>query len=215
MSSSRKSYEELLREIESVRAENYELRARLGENQLSSNFVGAQTLTADTESALREHLGELETIYQEAPLGLCVLDLDSRYRRINQKLAEINGLPIEAHLGRTVREVVPGIADQAEEIIREILETGKAKRFELRGQTLAQPGVDRIWDEDWYPLRNGQGITGIGIIVAEVTEHNRALNALRQSEETFRVIFNLSSVGKAMIDIKTRQFYRLIRHSAP
>ena len=209
MNSSRKSYEELLREIESVRAENNELHARLTDNQLSSNFVGAQTLTVDTQSALREHLGELETIYQEAPLGLCVLDLDSRYRRVNQKLAEMNGLPIEAHLGRTVREVVPGIADQADEIIREILETGKAKRFELRGQTLAQPGVDRIWDEDWYPLRNGQEITGIGIIVAETTEQNRALNALRQSEETFRVMFNHSSVGKAMIDIKTRQFLQV------
>ena len=209
MNSSRKSYEELLREIESVRAENNELHARLTDNQLSSDFVGAQTLTVDTQSALREHLGELETIYQEAPLGLCVLDLDSRYRRVNQKLAEINGLPIEAHLGRTVREVVPGIADQADEIIREILETGKAKRFELRGQTLAQPGVDRIWDEDWYPLRNGQEITGIGIIVAETTEQNRALNALRQSEETFRVMFNHSSVGKAMIDIKTRQFLQV------
>ena len=200
---------------EDLQRENADLRARLGEIQSQLDLLTASEALAprrapsDDDQSLRDRLEELETIYRQAPLGLCVLDLDSRFRRINQKLAEINGLPPEAHIGRTIREILPWLADQADEIIREVLQTGKAKRFELRGQTSAQPGVDRIWDEDWYPLRNGAEITGIGVIVCEVTEHKQALEALRESEETFRVMFNISSVGKAEVDIHSRRLLRV------
>ena len=57
-------------------------------------------------------LVELEAIYRSAPVGLCVLDRDLRFVRINERLAAMNGLPAEAHIGRTVREIVPDIADQ-------------------------------------------------------------------------------------------------------
>ena len=57
---------------------------------------------------------ELTLLYDTAPVGLCVLDPTGRFLRINRRLAEINGLPAEAHLGRTMREIVPGLADAGE-----------------------------------------------------------------------------------------------------
>ena len=65
-------------------------------------------------------LAELENIYQSVPIGLNVLDRDLRFVRINQLLAEINGLPVADHVGRTVQEVLPDLADVAEQMLRPI-----------------------------------------------------------------------------------------------
>ncbi len=53
---------------------------------------------------------DLQGLYQEAPIGLCSLDTNLRYTQINDWLAALNGLPVEAHLGRTLREVLPDVA---------------------------------------------------------------------------------------------------------
>ena len=54
---------------------------------------------------------ELESIYRTAPIGLGVPDTDLRFERVNERLAEMNGLPVEAHIGHTVRELRPDLAD--------------------------------------------------------------------------------------------------------
>jgi PAS domain S-box-containing protein len=119
---------------------------------------------------------EIEAIYDSAPIGLCVLDRDLRYVRINERLAEINGVSVADHLGRTVREVVPGIADAVEAIARRIIETGEpALDLEITGETPAHPGVTRAWIEQWIPLRDEESrVTGINIVAEEVTEQRRA-----------------------------------------
>ena len=57
------------------------------------------------------HLAELEALYRASDAGLALLDRELRYLRLNERLAAMNGAPLEAHLGRTVREVVPDLAD--------------------------------------------------------------------------------------------------------
>ena len=49
----------------------------------------------------------LKTLLDNAPVGFGFFDRELRYLRVNPALAEINGLPIEAHLGRTLGEVLP------------------------------------------------------------------------------------------------------------
>ena len=61
------------------------------------------------EKAHRRLRGEFAKIYNEAPIGLCYLDLDLRYVHVNDWFANLNGVPAEAHIGRTIREVVPAI----------------------------------------------------------------------------------------------------------
>ena len=130
-------------------------------------------------------LDELEAIYATVPVGLCVLDTQLRYVRINNLLAEINGIPVADHLGKTVREVVPDLAEGAEEVLRQVLITGEPVRdVELTGETRAQPGVKRTWLEQWLPLRNEQDqVIGINIVAEEITERKRMEEALRLSRE--------------------------------
>src|SRR5262252_10929696 len=68
---------------------------------------------------------ELQLIYETAPVGLAFLSTDCRYVMINQHLTEICGISIAGHIGRSVRETVPQVADQVEQIVRTILATGE------------------------------------------------------------------------------------------
>lgn len=134
---------------------------------------------------------ELEVIYQAAPIGLCVFDRDARYRRINDRLAEINGVPAGDHIGRTISEMVPDLADQAMALFNRVLSGERVWGVEIEGQTPAQPGVVRIWRESWIPLCNASGeVQGVLVAADEITDEKKAARALAESEETLRGVLD-------------------------
>ncbi len=136
------------------------------------------------EADLRSSLAEIEAIYQSAPIGLNVLDTDLRFIRINKRLSEMNGLPMEAHIGHTVGELLPDIADTTEQLLRPILVTGNPLlNVEITGETPAQPGVRRTWLESFLPLKNGDQIIGISTVCEEITERKQAEADLKQAKE--------------------------------
>lgn len=152
----------------------------------------AQEALRQSESRARQQLTELNAIYRAAPLGLAVLDKDLRYRRVNDRLAEINGTSSAKHIGKTIRDIVPSLTEQSERVLHQVLEKGTPVRSEFHGETLAQPGVERVWDERWYPLPNEAGeITGIGIVAEEITDRKKAeAGLLRQAEASaYRIAF--------------------------
>jgi PAS domain S-box-containing protein len=137
------------------------------------------------EEAQRAQLAYIETIYQNAPVGLCALDLDLRYVRVNERLAAMNGLSVEQHIGRTVRETVPHVAEETEATCRQVMATGlPVLNLELEGTTAAQPGVRRTWVSSLVPLKAQDGrVTGVSVFVEEVTERKRMDQALREARD--------------------------------
>jgi PAS domain S-box-containing protein len=129
----------------------------------------------------------LQLIYDTAPIGLAVLSPDCRYLQINQRLTEICGISVEDHLGRTVRDCVPALADAIEGIVRSIMNTGDpVTGIEVAGQR-ADQAEERSWVTYWHPLRNSAGeIVGINVAAEEVTERKRAEAALHASERELR-----------------------------
>jgi PAS domain S-box-containing protein len=163
---------------------------------------------ADRDLAL-ERLAEIEAYYNTAPVGLCVLDTELRYVRINQRLAEINGLPVSAHLGRTIQEIVPEIAEQAEPLLREVLESGEAMRdieiaVELPGG--ADGEVTRV--ESWYPMKDASGrVFGINIVAEDVTVQKQAeadrkelLLALAEERLRLKTVIEQLPVGVILVE---------------
>jgi len=126
---------------------------------------------------------QLAELYEKAPIGLAVLDADLRYVRINRMLADINGLPTSAHIGKTVGQIVPGFELHARTICAEIRKNGRAVTdYEVSGECPAQPGVRRVWLQSWYPFKDNTGrLAGYSVIVQDVTERKRAEEQRAQS----------------------------------
>lgn len=150
--------------------------------------ISEQRLTAEAlhvaEGRARTALEELEATYETAPVGLCVLDRDLRYVRLNKRQEEISGIPAEEVVGRTVPEVFPAYAEEAYRAAAKALETGQAVRLEMSGETLAAPGHRRYWYNNWYPLCSQDGRTiGFNIVVEDITAQREAD---REREELLR-----------------------------
>lgn len=142
----------------------------------------AARVAAEAEAARQgEAAALLETLLAAAPNGFALFDRDLRFARVNQALADINGIPIDDHLGRTLREVAPTLADSQEPLIRRVLETGEPIRdLEVGGETPAAVGRERHWLVNYYPVDDRSGSRlGVGAVVIEITER-KALERLQR-----------------------------------
>jgi PAS domain S-box-containing protein len=147
-----------------------------------------------SEAVARARAGEIEALFDAAPVGLCVFDREMRYVRINERLAEMNGIPAADHVGRTVREIVPDLDEQAIAAMARVLDGERLIGLEVVGKTPALPGVVRTWRENFLPLRNASdSVVGIIVSAEEITEAKRAETALRESEEFTRRILESSA----------------------
>ena len=155
----------------------------------------AELALRESEVRSRRDADELATIYATAPVGLCVFDRQLRYQRINTQLAEMNGLSVEAHIGKTVREILPEMADVLEAIAARVFETGELVVADgLSGITSAQPGILRHWTAQWVPIKDAGGVvTGINVVAEEITQRKNTEAALAESELRYRTIIDVTS----------------------
>ena len=170
-----------------------DLQAKIEENE---------QINAQREKAAKE----IEHIYRFSPVGLFQLDKDSRFVRINQRMAEISGLPVEAHIGRTLREVVPDLAARLMEICRPVYEQGEAiSDAEIHGIAAHLPGVWRDWIVSFFPTFSAAGeVVGLNGAFVEITERKRAEQAARESEAQLNAYFDAAPMGMGMVDRQLR-----------
>lgn len=126
----------------------------------------------------------LTELIDKTPAGLCILDQEMRYLYINAPLAEINGLPLEAHLGRTVPEVLPDFYQYAKDkILAAMSSDTPTPNMATHGIVPANPDEVREWRGDWYPIE----VPGLGRVMAvtchDVTEERRLARALESSNQ--------------------------------
>jgi PAS domain S-box-containing protein len=143
--------------------------------------------TRAAQAIIGQQLGEIESIYQMAPVGLCFVDTDFRYVWIDEQLAQINGLSVAEHIGKTFREVLPEVADSIEPLYRQVMESGEPViDLEVNVTNRAQPGVERCWLASFYPQTDARGrVVGVNNVVQEISLRKR-LEAARLSAEQER-----------------------------
>lgn len=161
------------------------------------------------KEALNPYLIELDTIYTTAPIGLCFVDPDLRFVRINQQLADINGLSISEHLGRSLRDVLPEQADELEPLYRQAIASGKPKlNIEFHGISHALPKVERDWIVNLYPLKQPNGrVLGVNVMVQDVTERKRLERDLRAANRQIATIWDSMTDAYLSLDREWRLTY--------
>ena len=136
--------------------------------------------TRSLEERVAARTAELESMLANATVGLAFFDRDARFIRINHCLAEINGIPLEAHLGCSLRDLLPQIAEEVEPFLLEVFETGRSfTGIELQATTPARPGELRFFLQSFYPVLGLDGtVISVGVTVTEITEQKRSEEAL-------------------------------------
>jgi PAS domain S-box-containing protein len=126
--------------------------------------------------------------YDAIPVGLCVIDTNMRFVRVNAALAQMNGVSVAGHIGRLVSEVVPNLDLPARQLMQEVVASGDVVGpFEIIGETAAEPGKTRYWTEIWSPLFNRDGrvvaasIAAFDVTDRKILEHQKD-EALRDAE---------------------------------
>ncbi len=142
----------------------------------------------------------LEAFMQDNTIGLAVFDRQHRYVRVNQRLAEINGVSIAEHIGRTMSEVIAPPRTAPDDAIEQVFTSGKSVDNLEIVEPLPNPsGHVRYWTTSFFPIPADGPPQWAGVLVTETTEHKHAQAALRSTEDRFRMTFENAAVGIAHI----------------
>jgi PAS domain S-box-containing protein len=154
-----------------------------------------------------------DALVSQTTVGFALLDGDLRYLALNERLAEINGLPLAEHLGLRVADVLPHLAAVAEGPFLDVLRTGEPlPEIEFAGFPAEPGGVRRHWRESVYPVRDEQGRrVALAVLVWDVTERVTAEEErarLHQAERAARAEAERAraeaEVARARVDLLAR-----------
>lgn len=125
-------------------------------------FGFAAVLTALRSSGVRTaaDLAQLDAAMSHAPIGMALLDTELLFVHANPAFADLDGAQLEAHVGRSFTEFLPGPAHLASRVLSS-------------GVTVldvpANVGDLRL-ALGLYPVRNAAGdVVGVGVIARDVT----------------------------------------------
>lgn len=160
----------------------------------------------EARAAAEEQSHEVNQIYANSPLAMGLITPDMKYARLNQKLADINGVPLEGHVGKTIRQVIPNVADQTEDIVRKVVQTGEAITGErVTGHTINDPETIHEWESDWVPFRVNDEIAAVSVTVRDITDQVRTSDTLRDiMHELEHRVKNMLSNVKALVNRAAR-----------
>ena len=135
-----------------------------------------------------QRFAQLRAIYDGAPVGLAFVDQHFRYVNVNERLAEMNGVPLEKHLGCKVSDVVPEIFSVVEPYLSRALKGEALSDIEV---TLPISGDTRLLS--YQPAFDEAGeILGVAIAATDITERKDMENALRASEAHYKKMLDLN-----------------------
>jgi PAS domain S-box-containing protein len=138
----------------------------------------------EQRSGLNDTLSMLDSMLANAPIGLAFFDRRGRFVRINHVFADLTGIPLSRHLGRTLPELLPQpLAQQLEEAVSTVFAAEEPVRnLEVSGQ--AEGKRPWAWLVSAYPVRTAPSqIRWTGVIALDTSERKRNEEALRRTEK--------------------------------
>jgi PAS domain S-box-containing protein len=127
-----------------------------------------------------------------------------RYISLNRRLAEMNGSPMEEHLGRTVEEMIPQVFPLVKGFMRRALNGESIPGVEItKPPQSANAGRSLLLS--YEPARDEAGeVVGVSVSLIDITELKAAEKARYESEQHFRYMIELLPQIPWVIDAEGR-----------
>ena len=146
---------------------------------------GDDWATSSLEALPTLRLAQLQAIYDGAPVGLCFLDRNLRYVSLNRRLAEMNGMPVKAHLGRSVSEVIPEFFPAIQPFLLRALKGEAVSGVELHRPSSKLGEIYREFIASYQPAWDeADDVIGISVSLLDVTDHRRVDEAVLRAADT-------------------------------
>ncbi|HWO37695.1 MAG TPA: PAS domain S-box protein [Candidatus Acidoferrum sp.] len=172
-------------------AADYILKHRLNLLPLAVGHALKEKAHRDEKERLHERIlagkREWELTFDAVPDAVLIFDDQCRVRRANRAACEVFGLPFAKLIGRPCYEALHGLVQAPPTCPHEqLLTTGTAQQSDFE-----EPRLGKIFDATSTPLRDKEG-TFLGCIhvLRDISDRNRAEQALRHSEEQLRLLLN-------------------------
>lgn len=119
----------------------------------------------------------VDAIASDAPIGFAFVDRDYRVVRLNEVLATILETTVAEHLGRLVADSIPAVWPEVKLAFDAILDGGPAKH-DVPITRISSRDSSRVnhWSASYYPIRLGDEILGIVIVVEDLTAQHDKVN---------------------------------------
>jgi PAS domain S-box-containing protein len=140
---------------------------------------------AEQRAGLNDTLSLLDSMLANAPIGLAFLDHNRRVVRVNQIFADLTGVSVSHHLGRTLPDLLPqAVATEIEGAVQRVFSKDEPVRnLELNGEG-GKPRRPWTWLISAYPVRTTPNeVRWVGIIALDASDRKRSEEALRRSEK--------------------------------
>lgn len=142
------------------------------------SVIMALASRGDELDRVKTNLAFLDALFETCPIGLAMFDAELRYLHVNQALADMNGLPIEEHLGRRLAEImITSDGGEYERMLRAVAAEGKPVTGVRVGmRTRGHPDRDKVLSVSFFPLTQAVGThQGVGGLLVDVTDREQAI----------------------------------------
>ncbi|MFC7738071.1 PAS domain-containing protein [Roseomonas sp. GCM10028921] len=135
-----------------------------------------------------------QAMHDSSSIGLCLIGSDLRYISVNERRAAMNALPVEAYIGRTMGEVVPDLAAQAEPALRKVLAGDEIDAFTVRLGASEAPEGERVFLVSFHAMWDCDGASVSGVLESwtDISARSHAWTRLQECEERYRHLIELS-----------------------
>ena len=162
MSGAKKTKQELIAELDELKAKVSEFEEIVSKNKKLKN-------------ELKENKLQLSAFFNNSPVGLGIWNSDFQYVYLNEVLQKMNGPSIEDHIGKSVTEILPEADKIIVPLFKEILQSGKSfLNIELKGEVPSAPGEVRHFLASYFPISGlSQKPELIGAIIVDITDKEK------------------------------------------
>lgn len=165
-----------------------------------------------TQNELRESQEKLKLIFDNAPMGLALIDKGGQILEVNDKMLDLLGSPVPDDVRRvnvlTLQSLVEsGLASAYERSLNEGIQVDVEYPYEskIKKQSFMRTVINPLHDS------SGQ-VTACLVVTEDVSSRKKVDEALKESEKRFRELFDSL---KDLVNIKTWEINSLTKTDEP